>query len=445
MRVGTQASEPLIKNSARAIFHIYVLKRLSFSLAEGGLHTKQGLYSVLAAIAIQLTLGIAYIWSVFQTGIAESIFGGDNGAAALSFSLLLATLGFGGIAGGKLAIRYSIRFAVFTGGIILSLGFFIASLVTAETSWLLWISYGIMGGVGMGFTYSTTIACAQKWYPHKKGLVTGVIVSALGLGGVVFTPIIEALIKALGEGQAAGAGEMRTFMVLSGLFLAVCSVGCLFTKNPTEEQTAASNAAAAKAARDYSTAEMLKTPQFYLVTLTFALACMGGLMMIGFAKPIAVAKGLAESAVVGVLAISVFNSLGRLVWGMVSDRLGQKNTLIILLCGTAIFSLFVNAAEGYWIYVLIACIGFFYGGFLSNFPSLTAALFGSKYTATNYGCVLFGFGIGAIASSQIAGHYKNIAADDIGLMFPAFVIASCCALAGVVMMFILKALTKREP
>ena len=139
----------------------------------------------------------------------------------------------------------------------------------------------------------------------------------------------------------------------------------------------------------------------------------------------------------------MFNSLGRLFWGMVSDKLGRINTLIVLLSAGAVFSLLVNAANGYWIYVLIALIGFAYGGLLSNFPSLTADLFGAKHMATNYGFVLFGFGCGAVISSQIAGYYKNLAINDISLMFPAFVIASCCAAAGIIMLLILKKINKK--
>ncbi|MCL2444239.1 MAG: hypothetical protein FWD13_12360, partial [Treponema sp.] len=122
---------------------------------------------------------------------------------------------------------------------------------------------------------------------------------------------------------------------------------------------------------------------------------------------------------------------------------GRKNTIIILLSGNAVLSLFVLSVNGYWIYVLIALIGFFYGGLLSTYPSLTADIFGAKHMATNYGFVLLGFGAGAIISSQIAGHFKNIAANDINLMFPAFIIASSCAVAGIVMMLILKKLSKQ--
>jgi len=408
------------------------------------MNTKQGIYAVIAAIAIQLTVGIAYIWSVFQTGIANSIFGGDNAAAGLTFSLMLAMLAIGSVIGGRLAARFTTRIVVFNGGILLCAGFFLASFVTANVSWLLWVTYGVMGGLGMGFTYSTTIACAQKWYPHKKGLVTGGIVSAIGIGGVVFTPIVENLISTFG---GRGVGEVKTFMVLSVVYLAVCSIGSLFMKNPPADhmvdKTASSQTTVADV-KSFTTAEMLKTPQFYLATVTLLVACMGGLMMIGFAKPIAEAKGLTQTATIGVLAVSLTNSLGRLLWGMISDKLGRINTILVLLVGTAALSLFVNAVTGYGVFILIALIGFFYGGIIGTFPSLTADIFGPKYMAANYGFVLLGFGAGAIISSQIAGHYRNVAANDISLMFPAFVIASCLAVAGLVMMLILRAMQKRS-
>ncbi|NLC45759.1 MAG: OFA family MFS transporter [Firmicutes bacterium] len=396
---------------------------------------------IAASIAIQLCLGIAYIWSVFQTGIANSIFSGDNAAASLTFSLLLATLSVGGVISGKLAAKYSTRAIVIIGGIILSAGFFLASLVTENYPWLLWIGYGIMGGTGMGFTYSTTIACAQKWVPHKKGFVTGLIVAALGFGGVIFTPIIERLIAHFGGPEV---GELPTFMVLSGLFLFVCTIGGLFLSNPPQEENKTKAQRTDADDSSLSPSQVLRDYRFYLIAVSMMLACMGGLMMIAFAKPIAVAKGLAETATIGVLVISLFNSLGRLFWGMVSDRLGRKNTIVLLLAGSAVLSLLVNSVNGYLIYVLIGFIGFFYGGFLSTFPSITADVFGPKYMATNYGMVLVGFGAGAIASSYIAGHYKNVAAQDISLMFPAFIIAAACAVLGIVLMLLLKPRTSNQ-
>ena len=400
---------------------------------------------VIAAIAIQLCLGTAYIWSVFQNGIAASIFGGKNADAALTFSILLAVLGIGSTIGGILQNKIGPRKTVIIGGVILSIGFFLASFSTSSAPKLLWLTYGALGGFGMGFTYSTTIACAQKWFPDKRGLVTGVIVSALGFGGVVFTPLVEFIIKTLGNG-VAGKGELLSFRILALIFIVVCTIGGLLIKNPPENYKPEGWTPKDSANKTLSlrTIEVIRRPQIWLLFIALMLACMGGLMMIGFAKPIAIARGLAETATVGVFAITMFNAFGRLFWGVVSDKFGCKKTIILLLCLTAVLSLCVNLASGYMIYVLIACIGFAYGGFLSTFPAYTADLFGAKYNATNYGIVLIGFGIGAVVSSIIAGTYKDIAKDDISLMFPAFVIASAAAAVAIIAIIFVKPLFQKN-
>lgn len=396
---------------------------------------------IAASIAIQLCLGTAYIWSVFQTGIANSIFAGDNTKASLPFSLLLATLSIGSVIGGKLAARFSTRSVVIAGGIMLSAGFALASLVTAQAPWLLWLGYGVLGGVGMGFTYSTTIACAQKWWPEKKGLVTGLIVSALGFGGVVFTPIVEYFIVRFGGTEV---GEPKTFLVMSAIFIVVCTIGGLFLKNPPESKEAGQAASASGDDGSLTPGQVLRQPRFYLIAFSIMFACAGGLMMIGFAKPIAVAKGLGETATMGVLIISMCNSLGRLFWGAASDKLGRRRSLFILLVASGVLSMLVGSVNGYLIYVIIGLIGFFYGGFLSIFPSFTADLFGPKHMATNYGMVLVGFGAGAVGSSYIAGYFKNVAANDIALMAPAFFIAAGCAGVAVILMLLLNPQSKKK-
>lgn len=397
---------------------------------------------VIASIAIQLCLGTAYIWSVFQNGIAGRLFGGNNASAGLTFSLLLGVLTFGSTIGGMLQDKFSPKPVIIGGGIILGAGFMLASLTTAAAPWMLWVTYGVLGGFGMGTIYSTTIACCQKWFPDKRGFITGMIVAALGFGGVVFTPIAELLIRRLGNG-VAGAGELGTFLWLGIIFVIVCVIGAFFVKNPPQGYkpdgwNPPERKKGAAALEDFAPREVVRTPQFYMVTGTLMLACMAGLMMIGFAKPIAVAKGLGGAAAVGVMIISIFNSCGRLFWGWVSDRMGRKNTILMLLIATAVAIPFVNMAGGYWIFALIALIGLFYGGFLGVFPALTADFFGTRNMGMNYGMVLLGFGVGAVASSYIAGHFKNIAANDINLMLPAFLIASAAAVLGAALMFFVK-------
>ncbi|MFA5449130.1 MAG: OFA family MFS transporter [Clostridia bacterium] len=400
---------------------------------------------IIASVCIQLCLGTTYIWSMFQTGIANALFNGNNALASLSFSFMIATLSVGGIISGILRKYIAPRFIVMAGGLTMALGFILASFVTPKAPWLLWITFGLMGGIGMGMAYSTTIATAQKWFPDKRGLATGIIISALGMGGVVFTPVASALMKALNDGSA-GSGELKTFFVLGFVFLAVCTAGGYFIIEPPKDYlpqgwTPKPNPSITTGS--LSPKEILSTPQYYIMTVSFLLATMGGLMMIGFAKPIADAKGMGAAAAVGVVVISVFNAVGRLVWGWVSDKLGRKNTIIILLCINAGLSLLVTIASGYWIFVIIAAIGFLYGGFLSNYASLSADYFGQKYTAFNYGLVMIGFGAGGVISSYIAGHFKNLAADDIGKMFPAFLIAAIAAIAGVVLIAFLKPIASK--
>jgi OFA family oxalate/formate antiporter-like MFS transporter len=129
----------------------------------------------------------------------------------------------------------------------------------------------------------------------------------------------------------------------------------------------------ASASVDMMPSQALKTPQLYLIIASMMLACMAGLMMIAFAKPIAVARGLAEIATMGVFAVTLFNSFGSLFWGYISDKLGRRRTIVLLLALTSVLSLCVNIVPGYLIFVLIACIGFAYGGFLSTFPAFVIA------------------------------------------------------------------------
>ncbi|HYH02227.1 MAG TPA: OFA family MFS transporter [Bacillota bacterium] len=402
--------------------------------------------AVIAGIAIQLCLGTAYIWGVFQKGIATYLFNGSNADAGLAFSILLGVLTFGSTVGGYLQDKYSPRPVVIAGGIILALGFFLASMITPENGWLIWVTYGLIGGFGMGMTYSTTIACCQKWFPDKRGFITGVIVSALGFGGVVFTPFAEFLIKKYGNAQP-GVGELITFKWLAVIFFVVCIIGGIFVKNPPQGYapkgwTPPTNKKGISR-KEYTPLEALKTPQFYAITITLMLACMAGLMMIAFGKTIAGFQNqLKEIAVTGVLAVTIFNSFGRLFWGWVSDKLGRKQTILILLISTAILVLMVKlVVANLLLFVLIAAIGFLYGGYLGTFPAVTADFFGSRNMGMIYGMVLLGFGIGAVTSSYIGGYFLDAARAanpevlDMNILFIAFIIASAASALGAVIMY----------
>lgn len=393
---------------------------------------------VTASIAIQLCLGTAYIWSVFQSYLIiskatpDALFKWPATHGTLAYSLLLGLLTVGSTIGGKLQEKYKISSIIMMAGIILGSGFFLARLTTQFSPWILWVTYGIMGGLGMGMAYTTTIACCQKWFPDKRGMITGIIVSALGFGGLLFTPVTEMLIKKF--------GVLNTFSILGVLFFVVTFAGSIFIKNPPEgfkpEGWIQPPNKHGIIHQTFTPAEALKTPQFYVVTLAFMCATAAGSMMIPMAKILGLQpdRGLTkEAAVAGVMIITGFNSFGRLLWGWISDKLGRKNTLMILMVIAGVSIVAVSFAKSYLMLAFIAVIGFSYGGFLGVFPALAADFWGAKNVATIYGMILLGFGIGAVASSYTVAYLSASQSFSI-----AFAIAGAAALLGFVIIALLK-------
>ena len=395
---------------------------------------------VIASITIQMCLGTAYIWGVFQSYLIISkatpnaMFNWPATHGTLAYALLLLILTIGSTVGGRIQDKLkNPRLVIMVGGIILGIGFFLAQFTTEATPWLLWISYGILGGFGMGMAYTTTIAACQKWFPDKRGLVTGIIVSALGFGGLVFTPVAEALIRSF--------GVLSTFAILGVLFIVVTVVGSMFIKNPPEgfkpEGWTPPAAKHGIIAQSFSPLEVLKTPQFYMVTLALMCATAAGSMMIPMAKILGLqpTSGLTkEAAVAGVMIITGCNSFGRLFWGWVSDKLGRRNTILILITIAGLSIVSISFTTAYLMLAVIAIIGFSYGGFLGVFPALTADFWGTKNVATIYGMILLGFGVGAVASSYTVAYLSKT--KDFST---AFLIAGIAAAVGFVIVFLLKA------
>ncbi|MGB4649689.1 MAG: OFA family MFS transporter [Acetivibrionales bacterium] len=394
---------------------------------------------VVASIAIQLCLGTAYIWSVFQSYLIispstpDALFNWPASHGTLAYSLLLGLLTVGSTIGGKLQEKMKPGLVVVAAGIVLGSGFFLVRFITETTPWLLWLTYGILGGIGMGLAYTTTIACCQKWFPDKRGLVTGIIVSALGFGGLVFTPVAEMLIETY--------GVLNTFSILGVVFFVVNVAGSFFIINPPEgykpEGWTPPTPKEGVIRQSFTPSEALKTPQFYMVTFAFMCATAAGSMMIPMAKILGLQpdSGLTnEAAVAGVMIITGFNSFGRLFWAGISDKLGRKKVLLILLVIAALSIVGVSFTKAYLMLAFIAVIGFSYGGFLGVFPALTADFWGTKNVATIYGMILLGFGIGAVVSSYVVAYFSAAKAFT-----TAFVIAAAAAVVGFAIIALLKA------
>jgi OFA family oxalate/formate antiporter-like MFS transporter len=380
-------------------------------------------------------MGIGYIWSVFQSYliITESTPGAlyhwPPTYGTFAYALLLGLISLGAFLGGFIQKRYSIRIVLIISGIVTGLGFFLARYTTESTPWILWISYGVLGGIGIGLPYSNTISVCQKWFPDKKGLISGIVVSALGFGGLLFTPVCEKLIQSV--------GVLRTFEILGVVFLIICVTGSFFIKNPPEgyRPKGWSPRASTKdvvTVQDFTTKEMLKTPQFYLLSLVFVFGTSAGLMIVPMAKIIGLQpdSGLTdEAAVAAVMIISVFNAFGRIFWGGVSDKFGRKNTLRLLFIITVVSVIAVAFTRSYAMLVMIGAVGFSFGGYLGTFPSLSAEYWGAKNAPTNYGLLLCSFSVGIFVSSYIVAVLSQTRQFT-----TAFMIAAIAGVAGFVIL-----------
>lgn len=373
---------------------------------------------VLGAILIQVCLGAVYAWSVFNKPLM-SAHGWTRPEVALTFSVTIATMAIFVIIAGKTQDKIGPRWVATAGGIMLGTGLLLASQATEL--WQLYLFYGVIGGAGVGTAYVCPIAACVKWFPDKRGLITGISVAGYGAGALLFAPLINHFLAsfaitginpATNEAIYAAAGISQTFMILGCIYLIGVVAGAQFLRVPPANYVPvgwtppAANATGA-GGNELSPGQMLGTVQFYAIWLMFFFGCLAGLMVIGLASDIGQELvGLtAATAATAVMAISIFNAMGRIVWGTVSDKIGRINSLVIMfiLAAIAMFSLSL-IGDGLVLTTflgLCSLIGFCFGGFFAIFPSLTADYFGTANLGTNYGFVFMAYGAGALVGPSL--------------------------------------------
>jgi OFA family oxalate/formate antiporter-like MFS transporter len=345
---------------------------------------------------MQVCLGIIYAWSVFR-GPLEAHYGWSKteSIAPYRWSILFFTLAM--IVAGFWQDRKGPRLVGSVGGILLGAGCLLAVFV-GDTPMGLNIAYGVVAGLGVGFAYVTPIATCVKWFPDKRGFVVGLAVMGFGIGSLVFAPLLEAL---LGKDPAQYAVTLpRTFLILSAIFF-VFVTGCaqMYKVPPPgwKPEGWTPPAAVPGVRTDLTTAEMLRTWQFWVLWLIYFLGSSIGLTAIGESAPLV--KELAGSAAVmtGGVALgvmSLFNGVGRLAWGAASDRIGKQKVVYAMFALSALTcALLLPGTADFWRVLAGICIvGFCYGGYLALMPSLAAEYYGSKFIGANYGMLFTAWG-----------------------------------------------------
>jgi OFA family oxalate/formate antiporter-like MFS transporter len=342
---------------------------------------------------------------------------------AFAYALAIFMFAFSTMIGGKLQDKYGPRIIAVLGGIIYGAGLMLTSTATTLTE--LYIFFGILVGSGVGIVYICNLSTGLKWYPERRGFISGVVLGAFGLGALVFTPLVQYFIGLVEVSSA--------FFYLGIVYSILIIIGALFLRVPDQSALPAA-AVGTVAAKDFTAKEMLKNKTFYKVWIMFFFAATAGHLIIGNATKIGIEVANLELAVVvaAVAVISLFNTAGRLVWGTLSDKIGRFKVLTIIFTLTAITMalLGITSLSLITFYVYLSLIAFCFGGFLASFPPITGEFFGFKHYGINYGIMYQAFGVAGLAGFfilSITGGLEN-----------TFLVIAVLAALGAVLAFISK-------
>lgn len=374
---------------------------------------------VVGGLLMNLALGSLYAWSVFVPPL-EQEFHWTRSQTSWVYTVAVVSFALTFIAAGRLQDLKGPRICAFTGGILVSLGFFLASMTSSLLT--LYIFFGLIVGIGNGFGYATPTPVASKWFPDKRGLVVGMMVGGYGAGQALFGTLAGAfLVPAL--------GWRTTFQVLAGIFLVMTMTGASLLKNPpagyqppnwTPAKAAATNR------KDVTTAEMLATPTFYYLWIAYALGTTAGQMAISQLIPFARSAGLAAAiATYSLIVTSAGNVGGRILSGYFSDKFGRLSVLktMVIISAVAMPALYVMRMQMLLFFVLVAVVYWCYGTQLSVFASLTADFYGTRHLGMNYGLLFTAWGFAGILGPAIAGRVFDTFGDYQYAFFSAAVFA----------------------
>jgi MFS transporter, OFA family, oxalate/formate antiporter len=365
-------------------------------VAEGRPEEGAGRWFVAAAGAVvMVALGGVYGWSVF-TGPLEDEFGWSSTQALLPYIVLHAVLFVGTFVGGRIQDRIGPRPVALAGIVLYSVGVTAASLVSdADQLWLLILTYGVLGGLGLGLAYIVPPALLSKWFPDKRGLANGIAVGGFGAGALVTGPIGEPLIEVFGS-------VPPVLGVLGASYLVVGGIASWFLREPPEPDDDAGDGADDDADRDveFSLGAALRTPQFHLLTLMFTMSVIVGNGLVSQASPIAqeIAEADTSSAALLVGILGIFNAAGRPAWASLSDKLGRMRTFQILLPLSAVcFVLMPNIGTVLVVFGVLACVAVLnYGGTFGIMPSVAADFYGTENGGAIYGAMIIAWSLGGV-------------------------------------------------
>ncbi|MBU8920404.1 MAG: OFA family MFS transporter [Bacteroidales bacterium] len=419
---------------------------------------------VVGAILIQLCLGAIYAWSAFTKKLTIDPFNLSKTQTQIIFSVgLLSFAVVMALVAGKWQKKVGPRTVALTGGLVLGVGYVLAGLAGSSYLGIL-VGVGVLGGAGIGLAYVCPIAALVKWFPDKKGMITGLAVAGFGFGALIWIKLTGGfkfgpvdLTPGWGGLYGMGWSVNNIFILYGILFAVLVGIGAMFMVNPPEGWTPAgwnppsSAEAAVSGGRDFTVGEMVATPQYWMLFSLFVVGATAGLMVIGVIKLFGIdaltGSGFepTKANIITGTAMGLFyalmNGLGRIIWGMISDKTGRKNAIVLmsLIQGIMMIAFYFIGGNEWGLYLSAGIIGFNFGGNFALFPAATADYFGNKNVGTNYPWVFMAYGVGGLVGPILGGKM-----GDAQVWMYAFVPAGIACLAAAAIGMFLKAPKKIE-
>ncbi len=383
---------------------------------------------------LQVCLGTVYAWSFFQTMLVRDV-GWTFSQTAAAFSITIFTLGVSAAAAGQALPRLGPRFLAVTGSILFSAGYLLASLaLSMDSIWLFYLGYGVIGGAGIGMGYVTPVATAAKWYPERKGLVTGIVVMGFGVGAFLLSKGLAPFLV------VRAAGDLQLVFLWLGIFFACVLIPCsLMLSDPPRTLTAGppGSRTSARPPKPEPAAPYMRTTQFAVMWTVFFFNIAAGISVISFqSELLQEVWGLADSSIdpatlaeygATLIAVSsLCNGVGRLFWGLLSDRLGRVSVFRILLASQMVVFGVLMTETNPWVFSVLVCyVLLCFGGGFATMPSFIVDVFGSKNMSKIYGTVLTAWSAAGIIGPMYVGYLKDTYPDR-AVMY--------CFLIGIVML-----------
>lgn len=374
---------------------------------------------------LNVALGTYYAWSVYVPAL-EREFHWTRSQTSLVATIDMVMLASTFLIAGMLQDRIGPRAVATIGGLLFSSGLFLASFTQSLT--MLYLTWGVMVGAGLGFGYLAPITVGSKWFPEHRGLVNGLAIGIFAAGSGIFGPIAGVLIERV--------GWRATFQTFAGLFFVFTMVGAYLLKDPPDGYappvSRSKSTHRPKASfTDVPTSEVLRTPMFYALWFAYALGTTAGTMVISQLVPFARASGFsAQNAAFAITVGAVGSASGRFLSGWMSDHFGRLFTLrtIIGISMVATPSLYLWREEVLLFYALLFVVYYCYGTQLSVYTALAGDFYGTKYLATNYGLLLLAWGFAGVLGPVIGARvYMNTGTYQYAFFGSA--VLACAALA----------------